>query len=922
MSFLRCIVCLAALCLSAFSVRAAGPLQRVPNTTLSLPAAPPVYGYMLTTLTNTSGANISFPNIVGFASAPGETNRLFIIEKLGYISVITNMAAPNRTVFLDISSKVIASAGTSEGGLLGVAFHPAYATNGQFYVFYVGNDDTTAFGGGNGIHDFISRFTNAPGANVAAAATEQKLIRQFDRKDNHNAGCVRFGPDGYLYVSLGDEGFGPANEQNDYWTNSQHIDKNFFAGMIRIDVDKKPGNLAPNLPHPAIVTNAAGQAYYSVPADNPFIGRTSFNSFPVNPAKVRTEFYAVGLRNPWQFSFDSATGILYLGNVGWVNREGIYHIKPGQNYGWSYREGSIDGPRKNLEPATGFTNTLPIFEYAHPGQTGGTYGTNTGYTVMGGVVYRGSRISQLTGYYVFGDYNYSGSQPIWAFKYDGTNISGFKQLTTESQVVAYGIDPSNGDVLLADNGDSLIRRLVYNTNSIVGTPLPATLAATGAFTNLNTLASSTTPLTPHAGVVPFDINVPFWSDNAIKTRWLSVPKTNLTIGFNPTNNWSFPTGTVWIKHFDLLLTNGVASSSKRLETRFIVKNTNGVYGITYRWGNSLTNATLVPEEGMDETFVINAGGGILRTQVWHYPSRLECLACHTTVGGGALGFNTAQLHRDRDYNGTITNELQALSEAGYFSAPVTNIHLLRALASPTNAAVSLEYRVRSYLAANCVQCHQPGGAGSQQALWDARLTTPLPAMGVINGPLLDNIEDPNNRVIIPGDLAHSVMLFRIAALGEDHMPPLATSVINTQAVALMSAWITNGLAGYQSFADWQITQFGSTNAATGGASQDFDSDRASNYQEYLTGTDPKDPQDYWAAGIQQSGGSAWVNYPQVANRGFEVQSSTNPVNAASWTPMDVTGNEPFFAITNRTGGVTDPVTGLTNKLYRVRVFEP
>src|SRR5262249_52369038 len=142
------------------------------------------------------------------------------------------------------------------------------------------------------------------------------------------------------------------------------------------------------------------------------------------------------------------------------------------------------------------------------------------------------------------------------------------------------------------------KRLVYSTN-VVGQPPPATLNDTGAFSDLPTLTSS-------AGVVPYNINVPFWSDNAIKTRWFSVPNTNLTIGYSPTNNWSFPTGTVWIKLFDLL-TNSSPPISTRLETRLLVRNSTGVYGVTYRWGGA-TNATLVSDGGMDESFVINNGG--------------------------------------------------------------------------------------------------------------------------------------------------------------------------------------------------------------------------------------------------------------------------------------------------------------------------
>src|SRR6185436_18570860 len=110
-----------------------------------------------------------------------------------------------------------------------------------------------------------------------------------------------------------------------------------------------------------------------------------------------------------------------------------------------------------------------------------------------------------------------------------------------------------------------------------------------------------------------------------------------------------------------------------------------------------TNATLVPEAGLDEPLVVDNGGGILRTQVWHYPSQAECLQCHSAAGGLALGFNTAQLNRDFDYSGTVTNQITALSLAGYFNTNVTDIHSLRALAQPANTAVSLEYRVRSYL---------------------------------------------------------------------------------------------------------------------------------------------------------------------------------------------------------------------------------
>ena len=738
------------------------PLERVPNTTLQMPQAPPVFGYQFTN----AFPGVSFINPMGIVSAPGDTNRLFIFERAGRIAVITNLAAPNRTVYLDIRSKVLT---TNDCALSGMAFHPGFATNGYFYVFYTGVD-TTSGNPANRLHDILARYTaGSATTNSVSSTTEQKLIRQFDRTGDHNAGDIHFGADGYLYLALGDEG-APYPAGYDYWTNSQYIDRNFFSGLVRIDVDQKPGNLTPNS-HPAVVPGT-----YKIPADNPFVGATSFNGIAVNPANVRTEFWAVGLRNPFRFSFDDVTGHLYAGDVGQVSYEEINIITRGGNYGWIFREGAIATPTVTRPVPPGFTNYIdPIYAYSW-----GT-GATQGKSVTGGRVYRGDRISQLYGCYVFADYI---NNKVWAFKYDGTNVSGFQSIANQNSIVGFGADPRNGDLLVANIANGSINRLIYNTNSVTGTPLPPMLADTGAFTNLITLA-------PSPGIVAYDINVPFWSDLAIKSRWVSVPDMNQAIGFNATNNWLFPTGTVWIKHFDLELTNGVPGSAKRLETRFIVKNADGVYGVTYRWGNSTSNAALVAEEGMDEQFIIrNAGGGIVRTQVWHYPSRVECLTCHTPVGGFGLGFNTPQMNRDQDYGGSVTNQIRALSDAGYFSNTVSSIDTMIALAPITDTSASAEFRVRSYLAANCVQCHQPGGVPIQQANWDARITTPLPGAGIVDGEVVQNFGNTNNRVVKLRSLTNSVMYSRVANLGSYHMPPLATSVVNTQAVQLLADWIT------------------------------------------------------------------------------------------------------------------------------------
>jgi len=245
---------------------------------------------------------LTFTNPVCIASVPSETNRLFIVEKKGRIVVITNLAAAKRTVFMDISSKVISAADTAAGGeegLLGLAFHPGYASNGFFYVFYTGNATTPA---GSGRHDILSRYSvSASNTNQGDATSEVRYIVQYDQAFNHNAGDLHFGPDGYLYVALADEGGAYGN-----WNTTQRIDRDFFSAIMRIDVDKLTESLPPN-PHPSALPSLSN---YTIPPDNPYVSATSFNGSPVNPATVRTEFWAVGMRNPWRFTFDAVTGEL------------------------------------------------------------------------------------------------------------------------------------------------------------------------------------------------------------------------------------------------------------------------------------------------------------------------------------------------------------------------------------------------------------------------------------------------------------------------------------------------------------------------------------------------------------------------------------------------------------------------------------
>ena len=706
-----------------------------------MPSEFPVVGYGLT---NAFG-DLTFNDPVVIASAPGETNRIFIADRSGIIWVIPDLRIPAKSQFLDARDELVAG---GEEGLLGLAFHPGFATNGFFYIYRTIRTATEATP--LGLHDELARYTADPdNPDRAWPESKQRILIQYDSNDEHNAGTIQFGPDGYLYLSIGNSGPAPGEPTTDL----QPIDRHFFGAILRIDVDKRPGNLVPN-PYPT------GTSQYLIPADNPFIGATNHNGIAVDPNRVRTELYAIGLRNPWRIAFDGAD--LYCGDVGDGSWEEVDLIRSRGNYGYPF----FEGPQQNSQGPTDFAPIPPLYAYTRGNRL------DRGHCVIGGVVYRGQKIPQLTGAYVFGDYVFG---RIWALRRDGTNVTSIENVAGLPLVnlSAFGIDPANGDVL-ATSLDGHVLRLVYVDPTTVS--VPVTLAETGAFADLATL-------TPEPGIVPYEVSIPFWSDNAIKSRWFSVPDPAQTIGFDATTNWTFPTGTVWIKHFELELTNGVPESRKRIETRLLVKNGQGVYGVTYRWGDSLTNAQLVEDAGREEAFEIH-DGDTTRTQIWVYPGRSDCLNCHNAGAGYSLGFRTPEMNCSVLSNGTAVNQIQLLSTLGYLSNAPASLDALPRLVQPANRAVPIQDRVRSYLDANCSQCHFPDGPSGH--LWNARITSPMSAANIIDGRRLSVSDD--TRIIKPGDLYRSALYYRITS-DHDRMPPLASTVLDTNAANLLAEFI-------------------------------------------------------------------------------------------------------------------------------------
>jgi len=362
---------------------------------------------------------------------PADANRLFLVEKPGRIAVL-DLTSGSRTTFLDLLP-LISSDG--ERGLLGLAFHPQFATNRRFYVNYTGSG-----AGETRVVEYQAREGLPNEADPASA----RLILTFSQpQSNHNGGWMGFGPDGFLYLATGDGG--GANDTGSGHTaatgNAQDITDNLLGKILRIDVngDDFPGD---------------SQRNYAIPADNPFVGVSGDD-----------EIWAYGLRNPWRCSFDRQTGDLWIGDVGQSRREEVNVQLAGQpggrNYGWRLREGTIATPAAGIGGAAPPGAVNPVYDYPH-----GT-SPNQGNCVTGGYVYRGP-IASLRGTYFFADFS---TRRIWSFKYRvirGQFTDWTSSLPTDSgaitNVASFGED-GLGNLYLVDY-DGEVFRLTEQTPSL------------------------------------------------------------------------------------------------------------------------------------------------------------------------------------------------------------------------------------------------------------------------------------------------------------------------------------------------------------------------------------------------------------------------------------------------------------------------
>ena len=690
------------------------------------------------------------PLTINAKEVPG-TNKVMILGRSGLVWTLDNDETNGEPkVVLDISHQVM---GVGDAGLLGVAFHPSFEDTtsnhwGEVYFFY-----TYRYDADEPLYDRLTRFKFSEHLDSIVQSSEEVLIQQYDRNGLHNGGDMFFDKDGYLYVSLGDEGGG-----YDPYRNSQKINSSLFGGIIRIDVDSDSSRSHPIRRYPLPPQGKPDgypdnvNQHYMIPDDNPWVSETGDNL---------EEFFAIGLRSPHRMHYDTLTENIWVADVGQESREEISIISKGSNAQWTYQEGNKLYPHNRPSSIIGI-ETPPIFDYDR----------SLGGCVIGGFVYTGDKYPALKGKYIFGDYI---SKNIWALDPNENNEVTLLLKATNLGLVSF-LNSSDGYIYILTLGGKILR-----LDEVEPQEFPNLLSETDAFTDLKNMA-------PTPGIVPYGVNTPLWSDGASKQRWISVPKASGGITYSQDSLWDFPIGTVFIKHFELPVSK---DSTVKLETRFFVidENKQG-YGITYKWNERGTDAELIGEGELISEEISILKDEVTSSQTWTFPSRAQCMDCHNQNAGYVLGVKTAQLNRPFIYEqtGTEGNQIQTWNHLGLFGEDLGYVDPseLPRLVSISDTSATLQSRVRSYLDANCSFCHQPGGV---EAAFDARSGTPLLIQHLVNGEVVSRNSTVGNKIIKPHDPDSSELWLRDKSLGDDKMPPIGRNKPDNDYLKVLEDWI-------------------------------------------------------------------------------------------------------------------------------------
>lgn len=652
-------------------------------------------------------SRLTFTQPVVVVQAPGDDSRVFVVERGGVVRVFANdNAVATASNFINIASRVNSATGL-ETGLLGMAFHPQFATNREVFLSYTG------YGGATGLRSVISRFKSNDNGATLDPNSEEILLTVEQPYNNHNGGGIAFGLDGYLYIGLGDGG--ASGDPQNYSQNLNSL----LGKFLRIDVN--------------------GTKPYAIPATN-----------PLHAGGGEPEIYAWGLRNPWRWSFDRATGELWAGDVGQGALEEVDRIVLGGNYGWRIKEADqCYDPR----PCNGAGLIEPIVQYPR----------TEGASITGGYVYRGTAIPALVGRFIYADFV---TGRIWAVGNDPITGAARPQLLagTSLGISTFG-ELTDGELLVADFNGGQLYKLVPTGTQPPDT-FPQKLSETGCVDPSN-------PRKPAPGLLPYDVNAPLWSDGAAKERYLGLPD-GKQIRVNADGDWDLPIGTVLMKTFFVGL--------RRVETRLFMRHPDGTWGgYSYEWDDAQKDATLLPANKIRQ----------VGPQTWYYPSRAECLRCHTGAAGFSLGLETGQLNRDFYYVTTkrTSNQLATFEHMGLFEGPLPAQEARERYTAPMGEE-GVEQRARAYLHANCSFCHRPNGTG--RGPQDLRFSTPLAQANLCNAvPQEGDLGITNARLLIPGDPARSILSVRMHSPGASRMPPLGSRVEDTAATTLVDFWISS-----------------------------------------------------------------------------------------------------------------------------------
>jgi uncharacterized repeat protein (TIGR03806 family) len=732
---------------------------------------------------------LTFPDTTVIVANPADS-RLYVGSRSGVVLSTAN--EPNATaddlrLFLDVSDT---TAVVWDGGFLGLAFHPSFGVpnavgRNYVYAYYSSHCPLEALdptrvdlaacdesyprqgtGGFFNVYNRLSRFELVDGETSIDPESERVLFNTRLYNSSHRGGGMLFGDDGYLYVALGD--------QFRYET-AQDLTSTFEGGVVRLAVDVTetasgwscpPGSHMPRRRFSS-VDEVTGQLY-CIPDDNPFLDATS---------KQFEEYFSVGHRNPHRMTKDLATGRIWIGEIGESTREEINVVERGDNHGWPFREGKVPGPRPAPESYVG-TLVEPVVDFSR----------NDANAIIGGYVYRGSRFPELAGSFLAGDYV---TAKLFAISYEADSKTGAAQQIgsfTPGALGTWGQDNA-GELFLGSVGGA---GDVF-TLARVGEPVldpPELLSDLGIFDDLSSLDFVDS-------CIPYDLNQPFWSDGAVKTRCMILPNDGdfdgaaERIEIDPQGQFRYPTGTVFVKHFDLPIDERNPSLTTRLETRFLVNGgpLTGFYGLTYRWLENQRDARLL-SAGESRVINVTRRDASVDSVTWRFPSREQCSACHTKGGGGALGARVHGIHRDYDYaDGGPVNQLRAWNDSGLFRPALADAKIEDLPRAPRSSDVTapLDDRARSYLDANCSYCHRPDTGNRAQM--DLRFTTPFVGSGTVWAGVSDDLGIADAHIVTPGSPETSMLYVRSTLLGDRAMPPLAKGAIDFPGTELIAEWI-------------------------------------------------------------------------------------------------------------------------------------